>query len=80
MGAEDFLPDSRSLASLREAAAACRGCELWEPATQTVFGEGASRATLMLIGEQPGDHEDIEGKPFIDDLRAAKRHLDAAAH
>lgn len=65
MGAEDFLPDSKNLDSLREAAAGCRGCELWEPATQTVFGEGAAHATVMLIGEQPGDREDEEGHPFV---------------
>lgn len=65
MSAEDFLPDRKNLDSLREAAAGCRGCELWEPATQTVFGEGAAHATVMLIGEQPGDHEDVEGHPFV---------------
>ena len=65
MGAEEYLPDQLTLDSLREAASGCRGCELWEPATQTVFGEGASRATVMLIGEQPGDREDIEGHPFV---------------
>jgi len=65
MGAEDFLPDSKSLESLREAAASCHGCDLWEPATQTVFGEGAAHATAFLIGEQPGDREDVEGHPFV---------------
>ena len=65
MSAEDFLPDNKNLDSLREAAAGCRGCDLWEPATQTVFGEGAAHATVMLIGEQPGDHEDVEGHPFV---------------
>jgi DNA polymerase len=54
-----------SLQALREAAAGCRDCPLWEPATQTVFGEGSSRAKLMLVGEQPGDREDIEGRPFV---------------
>lgn len=60
-------PPSRpqNLAELREAAAGCRACDLWEKATQTVFGEGAVGAKLMLVGEQPGDREDIEGKPFI---------------
>lgn len=65
MGAEEFLPARHNLESLREAAAGCRGCDLWEPATQTVFGEGASRATAMFIGEQPGDREDVEGHPFV---------------
>lgn len=65
MGAEDFVPEKRDLDSLREAAEGCRGCDLWENAIQTVFGEGATRATMMLIGEQPGDKEDVEGKPFV---------------
>jgi DNA polymerase len=54
-----------SLAELRAAAAGCRSCDLWQDATQTVFGEGAPRAGMMLVGEQPGDHEDIAGKPFV---------------
>jgi uracil-DNA glycosylase family protein len=54
-----------NLAELREAAAGCRACDLWENATQTVFGEGFQGARMMLVGEQPGDHEDIEGKPFV---------------
>ena len=65
MGAEQYLPETHSLDALREAAAGCRGCDLWKAATQTVFGEGAGRARLMLVGEQPGDREDIEGKPFV---------------
>jgi probable DNA metabolism protein len=55
----------RSLAEARTAAADCRRCPLWEPATQTVFGEGPARARLMLVGEQPGDREDLAGKPFV---------------
>src|SRR6267378_5956587 len=55
----------RSLTELREAAAGCRACDLYENATQTVFGEGTSNARMMLVGEQPGDREDIEGKPFV---------------
>ena len=43
----------------------CRGCDLWERATQIVFGEGTKRADVMLVGEQPGDHEDLEGRPFV---------------
>jgi DNA polymerase len=58
-------PRPRSVAELREAAAGCRACDLWENATQTVFGEGSSGARIMLVGEQPGDKEDIEGKPFV---------------
>jgi uracil-DNA glycosylase family protein len=63
--AAEFVPDSRSLRALREAAADCRGCPLWQDATQTVFGEGPRKARLMLVGEQPGDREDIEGEPFV---------------
>ena len=65
MGAEEFLPDQPTLESLRAAAAACKGCDLWASATQTVFGEGSSKAVVMMIGEQPGDREDVEGKPFV---------------
>jgi uracil-DNA glycosylase len=60
-----FLPDRRTLPALRRAAAGCRGCPLWEDATQTVFGQGPRRAELMLVGEQPGDREDREGEPFV---------------
>jgi DNA polymerase len=63
--AAEFLPARRDLNSLRKAAAHCKGCPLYEHATQTVFGEGKSRARLILVGEQPGDREDIEGKPFV---------------
>ena len=58
-------PRPRSVTELREAAAGCRACDLWEKATQTVFGEGAASARMMLVGEQPGDREDLEGKPFV---------------
>jgi len=64
-GAEQFRPESGSLAALREAAAGCRGCDLHERATQTVFGRGPARASLMLVGEQPGDVEDREGTAFV---------------
>ena len=60
-----YVPESPSLPRLREAAAGCRGCHLWENATQTVFGEGARAADVMLVGEQPGDQEDLAGKPFV---------------
>jgi DNA polymerase len=54
-----------SLNALREAAAGCRACDLWRSGTQTVFGEGSKKAEVMLVGEQPGDREDIEGRPFV---------------
>jgi uracil-DNA glycosylase family 4 len=54
-----------SLEELHDAAAGCRACDLWERATQTVFGEGAEGAWLMLVGEQPGDREDVTGAPFV---------------
>jgi uracil-DNA glycosylase len=63
--AAPFLPEKRTLSSLREAAAGCRGCHLWRGATQTVFGEGLKRARVMFVGEQPGDKEDLAGKPFV---------------
>ena len=63
--AADFLPDRLSLKALRAAAAGCRGCELYRRATQTVFGEGRRDATLVLVGEQPGDQEDHSGRPFV---------------
>ena len=73
--ATPFLPERRSLKALREAAAACRGCHLWRPATQIVFGVGSPRSRLMLVGEQPGDREDREGLPFVG---PAGRELDRA--
>jgi DNA polymerase len=54
-----------SLEALREAAAGCRGCHLWQPATQTVFGEGPQGARIVLVGEQPGEREDQAGRPFV---------------
>ena len=57
--------EPQTLAKLREAAAGCRACELWRSGTQTVFGEGPTKADVMLVGEQPGDREDIEGMPFV---------------
>ena len=63
--AADFLPDRLTLPALREAAAGCRGCHLWEVGTQTVFGEGSPRASALFVGEQPGDQEDRAGKPFV---------------
>jgi DNA polymerase len=63
--AADFLPPKLDLESLREASAGCRGCDLWQVGTQTVFGEGAQHAEVMFVGEQPGDQEDHQGKPFV---------------
>ncbi|MDX6744813.1 UdgX family uracil-DNA binding protein [Actinocorallia sp. A-T 12471] len=63
--AAPFVPDKADLARLREAARECRGCDLWEPATQTVFGAGRERAGAVLVGEQPGDQEDRRGEPFV---------------
>ena len=65
MSAVEFLPERLTLPALREAAAGCRGCHLWQVGTQTVFGEGATDADAMFIGEQPGDQEDRAGKPFV---------------
>jgi uracil-DNA glycosylase len=77
--ARPFVPDKGGLRALREAAAGCRGCPLWRPATQTVFGEGLKRSRLMLVGEQPGDREDREGRPFVGPAgRELDRGLEAA--
>ena len=58
-------PVDDSLAALREAALGCKRCPLWKPATQMVFGEGPARAKVLVVGEQPGDAEDLEGRPFV---------------
>lgn len=63
--AEDYLPDRPGLIALQQAARYCQGCDLYQNATQTVFGEGSADAKVMLIGEQPGDEEDITGHPFV---------------
>jgi uracil-DNA glycosylase len=60
-----YVPATRTPRALREAAAGCRGCDLWRNATQTVFGEGATDAEVMMVGEQPGDQEDRRGRPFV---------------
>jgi uracil-DNA glycosylase family protein len=65
MTAAEYLPERLSQRALREAAAVCRGCELWRTATQTVFGEGPEDASAMFVGEQPGDQEDQQGHPFV---------------
>ncbi len=77
ISANDFLPERKTLPTLREAAASCQGCDLYKRGTQTVFGEGPSKAGIMLVGEAPGDREDIEGKPFVG---PAGRLLDDALH
>jgi uracil-DNA glycosylase len=63
--AEILIPERPSLERLREVAAGCKACHLWERGTQTVFGEGARDAEVMLVGEQPGDQEDKAGHPFV---------------
>jgi DNA polymerase len=61
----DLIPTTTSLNELWEAAKSCKNCDLWKLGTQTVFGEGAAHSKLMLVGEQPGDQEDLAGKPFV---------------
>lgn len=61
----DLIPDRPTLKSVREAAADCRACDLYKRGTQTVFGEGPRRAEVMMVGEQPGDAEDLAGHPFV---------------
>ena len=73
--AEDLIPAQPTLPALKKAAADCKACDLWKRGTQTVFGEGRRRAKVVLIGEQPGNEEDLTGKPFVG---PAGRLLDAA--
>jgi len=63
--ARDLVPADANLATLRRAAAGCTACELYKDATQTVFGSGTPDAEVMLVGEQPGDKEDLAGEPFV---------------
>jgi DNA polymerase len=65
VSAAAFLPQRRTLPALREAVQGCRGCDLYKNATQAVFGEGASHAEVLFVGEQPGDKEDLAGRPFV---------------
>ena len=65
MSAVELAERERTLAGLRRAVHDCRGCDLWRNATQAVFGEGLARARVMLVGEQPGDKEDLAGHPFV---------------
>jgi DNA polymerase len=74
-GADKYVPPGAGLDGLRRAAAGCRGCDLFEHATQTVFSTGSSAARVVLIGEQPGDQEDRQGAPFVG---PAGRLLDSA--
>jgi uracil-DNA glycosylase len=64
-GAQQWVPDRPSLKGLREAVQECRGCELYRDATQAVMGEGPASASVMVLGEQPGDQEDLAGEPFV---------------
>jgi len=75
ISAADFLPKRLTLQSLRTAAGSCKGCDLYKNASQTVFGEGPQDATSVLVGEQPGDREDRQGRPFVG---PAGRMLDKA--
>ena len=63
--ADARMPTDADPAALRAPAAGCRNCELWKPATQTVFGEGPEDARVLVVGEQPGDEEDLRGRPFV---------------
>jgi uracil-DNA glycosylase len=63
--AAPLIPDRPTLKKLRETAAGCKACPLWETGTQTVFGEGSPQAEIVLVGEQPGDQEDLAGRPFV---------------
>src|SRR6266498_2324864 len=65
ISAEPFLPRVWTIPSLQRAAHGCKGCSLYERATQTVFGKGPPDARIMMVGEQPGDREDLEGRPFV---------------
>lgn len=63
--ASRLIPERATLATLRQAAAGCRACDLWKRGTQTVFGEGTARARAIFVGEQPGNDEDLAGRPFV---------------
>jgi DNA polymerase len=63
--AADFLPERKTLPTLREAVQHCKGCDLWKRGTQAVFGEGRVESEVMMVGEQPGDQEDLQGRPFV---------------
>jgi uracil-DNA glycosylase len=63
--AEDLIPPRATISLLKSIAADCKACDLWKKGTQTVFGEGARRANILFVGEQPGNEEDLTGKPFV---------------
>jgi len=63
--AQPLIPPRPTLTKLRDVAAGCQACHLWKLGTQTVFGEGRQRSLIMFVGEQPGDKEDLEGRPFV---------------
>lgn len=75
VSASDLIPRTLTIPNLQRSAHDCKACELWRNATQTIFGEGPSRARVMLVGEQPGDQEDRQGHPFVG---PAGRFLDEA--
>src|SRR5918911_430839 len=83
--AAELIPDRPTLPTVRDAAKDCQACDLWKRGTQTVFGEGARKAELMLVGEQPGDQEDISGHPFVGpagkllDRALEEAHIDRAS-
>jgi DNA polymerase len=78
--AANFMPARKTLATLREAAAGCRGCDLYTRGTQTVFGEGRAHARVMMVGEQPGNDEDLAGTPFVGPAgKLLDRALEAAS-
>jgi uracil-DNA glycosylase len=78
-GADRFLPETRRISALRRAARTCQGCDLYEAATQVVFGAGLVKSRMMLVGEQPGDVEDRRGEPFVGPAgQVLDRVLDAA--
>src|SRR5437773_9355360 len=79
VSAVQYLPARLTLESLKKAALGCRGCPLFKNATQTVFGEGRSSARLLLVGEQPGNEEDLTGRPFVGPAgKLLERGLEAA--
>jgi DNA polymerase len=78
-GAQEWVPEGADVEALRAAAPDCRGCELWEPATQVVFSAGNDSGRVVLVGEQPGDVEDRKGVPFVGPAgRLLQKALDEA--
>jgi DNA polymerase len=73
--AAPLVPERATIDRLQEAAAGCRACDLWRTGTQTVFGDGSRSARIVFVGEQPGDEEDVQGRPFVG---PAGRQLDKA--